>query len=134
MQKQRLVTCFIICLSLTLISSGLKRKYKYVTGFDNFYIDFKTKKSFVMNMYSCTYTDRVSGNYQITKDTIYLSFTDLDVISSEKKWVRIDTNNQDGKQHWNAKLKFLNKFRKLIRTDNDKVLIPSEINKPFRSK
>lgn len=129
---------YILCLCILLILSAstlkLKKKYEY-KGADNFYLEFITKENFKLEMYSCLYSLRIMGNYSVTKDTIFLDYKSFETRSEDhKSWIKIDSTNADYDHISNEQMIFLNRFNKLVRTNNDKILMPHGIRRAFYSK
>jgi len=126
---------YIILAGIVLIISSstfkLKRRYEH-HGADNFYLEFITKETFELKMYSCTYSLRIIGDYRTTTDTIYLDYKSFETLDEDhKKWIKIDSTNADYSRISDSKMIFLNKFNKLVRMDKDRKLMPYEIRRAF---
>ena len=124
---------FLTGFLLIILSSStfrLKKKYEYITDFklDSYFIEFVNRESFELRLYSCCYRIKVVGNYKATKDTVFLNYCDFYDLDDQTEWIRIDTLISEYKEEKidliNGQLSICKKFQKLIRKDNDNILVP----------
>lgn len=101
-----------------LTSAELKLKRRYVmTGADTFYLTFLNKKDFELEMYSCLYQIKVGGVYDVSADTILLTFDTYEHLDSDRKnWIPMDSAYIESQKI------FLESYSKLLRGEKDKIL------------
>ena len=109
---------FLLVAAFLFTSAELKLKRKYVMrGADTFYLTFLNKKDFELEMYSCLYQIKVGGVYDVSADTILLTYNTYEHLDSARKnWIPMDSAYIQSEQV------FLGRYCKLIREDRDKIL------------